>query len=35
LFINGRPAGVEQVYVGHDSVHPKAMPFIIDRTDVV
>jgi hypothetical protein len=34
LFINGRPAGVEQVSVGHGSVHPKAMPFIIDRSDV-
>jgi len=34
LFVNGRPAAVEQVVVGHESVHPKAMPFTIDRQDV-
>jgi hypothetical protein len=34
LFINGSPAGVERVYVGHTSVHPLAMPFTIDRAGV-
>lgn len=34
LFIDGRPAGVEQISVGHSSVHPKANPFTIDRQDV-
>jgi hypothetical protein len=34
LSINGHPAGVEQVYVGHASIHPLAMPFTIDRGGV-
>ena len=34
LFVNGRAAGVEQVYVGHAPIHPMAMPFTIDRSGV-
>lgn len=34
LFVDGRPAGVEQVFVGHGSAHPPAVPFTIDRLGV-
>jgi hypothetical protein len=34
LFINGRPAGVEQIRVGHAAIHPRANPFTIDRGGV-
>jgi hypothetical protein len=34
LFVNGHPAGLEQVYVGHGSTHPLSMPFTIDRSGV-
>jgi len=34
LFIDGTPAGVEQVNVGGASVHPLEMPFSVDRTGV-
>jgi hypothetical protein len=34
LFIDGTPAGVEQVYVGQGSVHPLENPFTIDRDGV-
>ena len=31
LFINGTPAGVEQVFVGHGGNHPPSVPFTIRR----
>jgi hypothetical protein len=34
LFVDGVPAGVDQVYVGQGSAHPLEMPFTIDRTGV-
>jgi hypothetical protein len=32
LFVEGRPATVEQIAVGHDSIHPLAVPFTISRS---
>ena len=32
LFVDGRPATVEQVVIGHASIHPRSVPFTVARS---